>query len=253
MTRRPHGHRCGSSSFGDLDGHVWGAAVDAGEPAIVFATPDGTGGAAGTGAVGSPTDGARLAARRRRLRSGRHPGPDRAAEAAPVRPTAARRLVPGRPGRALQSPAPRQLGRTASERPAAATARRRARAGWTRSAACRAGSPPTRRSRCWRSGPARRRVRTTIWSRRRCSSRRAGRRRRPAAVDHVRSGGRPARASLELWIGEGEEQYPRRAAAEARGDAGRASAASASSSQVTPLRCHTAGLDGAGVYLLARF
>jgi hypothetical protein len=66
------------------------------------------------------------------------------------------------------------------------------------------------------------------------------------------SDGRPGRASLELWIGEGDEQYPRRAAAEASGDpveidGGRVRL------QVTPLRCHTAGLDGSGVYILARF
>jgi len=63
---------------------------------------------------------------------------------------------------------------------------------------------------------------------------------------------RPSRASLELWIGDGEEQYPRRAAAEALGaevgvDGDRMRL------RATPLRCHTAGLDGAGVYLLARF
>ncbi|MGI8507456.1 MAG: hypothetical protein ACR2MK_11775 [Solirubrobacteraceae bacterium] len=62
----------------------------------------------------------------------------------------------------------------------------------------------------------------------------------------------PSRASLELWIGDGEEQYPRRAAAEALGaevgvDGDRMRL------RATPLRCHTAGLDGAGVYLLARF
>jgi hypothetical protein len=65
-------------------------------------------------------------------------------------------------------------------------------------------------------------------------------------------GDRPSRASLELWIGDGEEQYPRRAAAEASGDPAVASGGGVSL-QVTPIRCHSGGLDGAGVYVLARF
>jgi hypothetical protein len=66
------------------------------------------------------------------------------------------------------------------------------------------------------------------------------------------SADRPARTSLELWIGAGEEQYPRRAAAEALGEGG-AAKGDRLSLQVTPLRCHASGLEGAGVYLLARF
>jgi hypothetical protein len=64
--------------------------------------------------------------------------------------------------------------------------------------------------------------------------------------------GLPSRVSLELWIGEGEEQYSRRAAAEAVG-AGAGVSASGLALQVSPMRCHSRGLDGAGVYLLARF
>jgi hypothetical protein len=63
---------------------------------------------------------------------------------------------------------------------------------------------------------------------------------------------RPARASLELWIGDGEEQYPKRAAAEASDDPAVVNGEGVSL-QVTPLRCHTGGLDGAGVYVVARF
>ncbi|MGI9185558.1 MAG: hypothetical protein ACR2GZ_11470 [Solirubrobacteraceae bacterium] len=63
---------------------------------------------------------------------------------------------------------------------------------------------------------------------------------------------RPARTTLELWIGAGEEQYPRRAAAEALGE-GAAARGDRVSLQVTPLRCHSGGLEGAGVYVLARF
>ncbi|HEY3726891.1 MAG TPA: hypothetical protein VGL51_06935 [Solirubrobacteraceae bacterium] len=64
--------------------------------------------------------------------------------------------------------------------------------------------------------------------------------------------GLPSRASLELWIGEGEEQYPRRAAAESLGTGAGVSAAGLSL-YASPLRCHSQGLDGPGVYLLARF
>ncbi len=63
---------------------------------------------------------------------------------------------------------------------------------------------------------------------------------------------RPARTSLEFWIGAGEEQYARRAAAEALGEGG-AAKGDRLTLQVTPLRCHAGGLEGAGVYLLARF
>lgn len=74
----------------------------------------------------------------------------------------------------------------------------------------------------------------------------------PRLSTTYRSGDKPSRASVELWIGEGEEQYPRRAAAEALGD-GVSVDGDRFRLQVTPLRCHAGGLDGAGVYLLARF
>jgi hypothetical protein len=74
----------------------------------------------------------------------------------------------------------------------------------------------------------------------------------PRLSTTYRFGGQPAKASLELWIGEGDEQFPRRAAAEASGEP-----ATVESDRVhlavTPLRCHKGGRDGAGVYLLARF
>jgi hypothetical protein len=62
----------------------------------------------------------------------------------------------------------------------------------------------------------------------------------------------PARTSLELWIGDGEEQHSRRAAAEATGP-GAALDGDGLTLQVTPMRCHASGLDGSGVYVLARF
>ena len=74
----------------------------------------------------------------------------------------------------------------------------------------------------------------------------------PRLSTTLAAGGRPVRTSLELWIGVGEEQYPRRAAGEALGDGGAAQGEHVNL-QVTPLRCHTGGHEGAGVYLLARF
>jgi hypothetical protein len=62
----------------------------------------------------------------------------------------------------------------------------------------------------------------------------------------------PARTSLELWVGEGDDLHPRRAAGEARGPAVRVSSAGLQLAGV-PLTCHASGLEGVGVYLLARF
>jgi hypothetical protein len=61
----------------------------------------------------------------------------------------------------------------------------------------------------------------------------------------------PARVNLELWIGEGDHEYPRRAAGEAAGAP--AAAAAGTALQVTPLRCHSRGEEGVGVYVLATF
>jgi hypothetical protein len=64
--------------------------------------------------------------------------------------------------------------------------------------------------------------------------------------------GAPTRTNLELWVGEGEDEFPRRAAGEAAG-AGRAVALDGGTLRVVPLRCHSRGGDGAGVYALATF
>jgi hypothetical protein len=64
--------------------------------------------------------------------------------------------------------------------------------------------------------------------------------------------GLPARVGLELWIGEGDQQYPQRAAGEAVGP-GQELVTEGATVRVLPLRCHSSGLDGPGVYLLARF
>lgn len=62
--------------------------------------------------------------------------------------------------------------------------------------------------------------------------------------------GDPARASLELWVSDGENEFPRRAAAEAAGP-GVAFSAGELALRVAPMRCHSRGLEGAGVYVLA--
>ncbi len=62
--------------------------------------------------------------------------------------------------------------------------------------------------------------------------------------------GHPTRATLELWIRQGEREFPRRAAGEANGPAV-AVAGDDVTLRVQPLRCHSRGSDGAGVYLLA--
>ena len=62
--------------------------------------------------------------------------------------------------------------------------------------------------------------------------------------------GNPTRATLELWISDGEREFPRRAAGEAAGPAV-AIAGDDVTLRVLPLRCHSRGSDGAGVYLLA--
>jgi hypothetical protein len=62
--------------------------------------------------------------------------------------------------------------------------------------------------------------------------------------------GDPSRATLELWISDGERELPRRAAGEATGPAVRL-AGDGMTLQVRPLRCHSRGHEGAGVYVLA--
>jgi hypothetical protein len=64
--------------------------------------------------------------------------------------------------------------------------------------------------------------------------------------------GAPTRTNLELWIGEGENEFPRRAAGEASG-AGADLQTDGRELRVVPLRCHSRGREGAGVYVLASF
>ncbi len=61
--------------------------------------------------------------------------------------------------------------------------------------------------------------------------------------------GAPTRMNLELWISEGENEFPRRTAGEVTG-AGGSVTGDGVALAVLPLRCHSRGEDGAGVYAL---
>ena len=65
------------------------------------------------------------------------------------------------------------------------------------------------------------------------------------------AGGRPIRSSFELWLGQAEDEYPRRAAGEAVGPhaVGRDGGFDV---QASLFRWQSRGRDGAGVYILAR-
>jgi len=237
-------------SFGDLDGAVWGAALDAGGPSIVFATPDGTGAAAGPDAVRwSEADGGwTLAGRGFELsiavtRAG-EPGPTPDAAPAGVMTddlchVSGTLTVAGAEHRVqcvgtcsvADGVDPRRLDSV------------RGVSGWfadQQAVSLLALRPADR------SSQERDVVGATLFDL-------EGR----VAVNEPRlsttySHGTPTRTNLELWIGEGEEQFPRRAGGEARGP-GAEAGSDGFTLQVTPLRCRAGGLDGAGVYLLARF
>ena len=72
----------------------------------------------------------------------------------------------------------------------------------------------------------------------------------PRLSTTVRDDGLPARMSMELWVAEGDDLYPRRAAGEAAASGVRTPSGTPRLG-VVPMTCHMAGLDGAGVYLLA--
>ncbi len=230
-------------SFGDLEGDVWGAAVDAGHPAIAFATPDGPGSASELSITGD--DGPwRLSGEGVELSVRAGDGADGQAareqqitgELCHVSGT----LTVAGHERTVECLGNRNTGADLDLRRLGSL---RGLAGWfdvdhglAVLALRRAGS----------KGHADDLVAATVVE--------------PdgvLAVDDPRlsttfdAGGQPTRASVELWIGEGEEQFLRRAAAEARG----ATAAALSDGlrlEVTPLLCHTRGIDGTGVYLLAQ-
>jgi hypothetical protein len=65
------------------------------------------------------------------------------------------------------------------------------------------------------------------------------------------SAGRPIRSSLELWLGQEEDEYPRRAAGEALGPCASGNGGGVSV-QASLFRWHSRAREGAGVYILAR-
>jgi glyoxylase-like metal-dependent hydrolase (beta-lactamase superfamily II) len=64
--------------------------------------------------------------------------------------------------------------------------------------------------------------------------------------------GLPSRTNLELWIGEGENEFPRRVAGEASAE-GAVLQVEDVDLRVVPMRCHSRGREGTGVYVLATF
>ncbi len=62
--------------------------------------------------------------------------------------------------------------------------------------------------------------------------------------------GVPTRVNLELWVSEGENEFPRRAAGEAAAPSATVTAPGIEM-RVIPLRCHSRGREGGGVYVLA--
>jgi len=62
--------------------------------------------------------------------------------------------------------------------------------------------------------------------------------------------GVPTRVNLELWVSEGDNEFPRRAAGEAAAPSATVTAPGLEMRAI-PLRCHCRGRDGGGVYVLA--
>jgi hypothetical protein len=245
-------------SFGDVEGSLWCTAIDAGETAVAFATPDGTSCASGASAVQLTEDG----------EGWRLTGEGIELLAVPVRPPVEENDA-GTPAvddhRPLGTPGDEfcqvtgTLSANGTERTVQCPGVRSRGGGldlqgldslrWVaawfeadRGLALLASRPTGSK------GQERDRIAATVfdadaW----------------LAVDDprlsttYRDDGAPARANLELWIGDDEEeQHSRRAAAEAAGGKATLSARGIEL-QAIPLRCHTGGIDGAGVYLLARF
>ena len=62
--------------------------------------------------------------------------------------------------------------------------------------------------------------------------------------------GVPTRVNLELWVSQGDNEFPRRAAGEAAARGATVQAAGMEMRAI-PLRCHSRGREGGGVYVLA--
>lgn len=224
--------------FGDLEGEVWGSLVDLGEPAIVFATPDGVDSAADQGAVALTEDQGswRLTGEGFDLHvatTAVHPQGSWQADLCQVSGTLS---VAGNQ-RTVDC-----VGIRNTELPPKRLESLRGLSGWfdadhglTMMALRPAGAKG-------QEGDV---VAATVFEPEGWTTVED-----PRMSTTYGAGERPSRASLELWVGEGEEQYPRRAAAEALGD-GATVQRDGLTLLVTPMRCHARGVDGAGVYLLA--
>jgi len=227
-------------SFGDLDGRSWGGVLDAGAgPAVVFGGADGEH-AAGSGTLDLSADGGiwRLTGDGVELAI----APDEpaassggGAELCTVTGTISAGGAPAAvscPGTRCTDPGDGPVGSV------------RAVAGWFGpELALSLHALRTARS----AGHESDRVRATLFG---AEGTRAVD--EPRLSTTLRENELPARTSLELWVGEGDDLYPRRAAGEARGPAVRVISAGLELAGV-PLTCHASGLEGVGVYLLARF
>ncbi len=235
-------------TFGDLEGTVWGAAFDAGEPVIAFGTPYGS--RAGAVRLTPESSGWRLAGDGVELLITPAGGdsdpkaPDEADEHAGASIAelcqAAGTLTVAGSERSVQCLGTRSLGDGREPRELDSV---RGLSGWfgaDRGLALLARRP------AGRGDQEADLIAATLFEP-------DG----PVAVADPRlsttfgAAERPLRASLELWIAEGEQEFPRRAAAQARGE-GAVLRSGGAELRVTPLRCQSGGLDGAGVYLLAR-
>lgn len=239
-------------SFGDLEGRVWGGLLDAGSgPAVVFGGADGEH-AAGPGTLGLSADGGtwrltgdgiELAIAPDEIADG--PADARSGEAAGESADRAERctvtgtISAGGAPVAVSCPGTRST--DPGEGPVGSV---RSVAGWFGpELALSLHALRTARS----AGHESDRIRATLFGAE--GTRPVD---EPRLSTTLREDDLPARTSLELWVGEGDDLYPRRAAGEARGPAVRVASAGLEFAGV-PLTCHSSGLEGVGVYLLARF
>jgi hypothetical protein len=231
-------------SFGDLDGRLWGCVLAAGEPLLVVAVPEGTTSGSGADVISLETEGEAWRVTGpgvALLVASAADGDGRPAALAPELCTVSGSITVAGSDRQVQALA------TASAGDALEVGRLdslRALSGWFEAddgLALLSLRPSGRHD---QESDV---VAATLFE-----SEGAITVDDPRLSTTYRQAEQPDRASVELWIGEGEEQYPRRAAAEARGEAVTVRSDHVLLS-VTPMRCHKAGRDGTGVYVLARF
>lgn len=250
--------RLRSLSFGDVDGGVWGAALHAGVPGIVFGAAAGVGSAAGEDAVDWAPDGRgwRLTGEGfdlEVLAGGEAPAQaadpelDRELsgfeELCRVRGT----ISPGGVSTEIDCVGTRSVVDGVDGR---ALASLRAVSGWfadDNGLAVLALRPGVATGRGARGGQEADLVAATLFYPEGWVAVQDPR----LSTTYARSGV-PVRTNLELWVGDGENEFPRRAAGEAAGD-GAVVAVDGLELRVVPLRCHSRGLEGAGVYVLAGF